>query len=359
MAKYNPFQQTFALSMFSSGVDGISGTPLELEEKLTQSINDNFSKYTDLIGTWKIAWGPVVFQSIIPLGEDHYADNIMYVAVNDANTYTVAIAGTNSKSIYDWIWEDANVKETVSWEYSPSISGVLISKGTSLGVSHLLDMKTTQGQTLVDFLKQIPNKSEATIIFTGHSLGGALSPTLALALMSPNNQFGLNKSDWSNVYVYPTAGPTPGNSNFADFFSNVFPITPIGLEVWEAWNGLVWNNLDIVPHGWNLDTLPEISTLYAPHIEPSDEVEKFVNDLISFSTSSGTNYTQLKYQQPLSGTFNTNHPDFSGQAFYQHIPAYYDLLGVPEILVPTRKMLEFEEKASKIFGNKLREAQAK
>ncbi|HLP89096.1 MAG TPA: hypothetical protein VK184_10970 [Nostocaceae cyanobacterium] len=358
MAQYSIFQQTFALAMFSLGVENIPGTASELEEKLTQSIKDRFSKHIDLIGNWEIAWGPSVFQ--VP--DSTFADHVMYVAVNDANTYVVAIAGTNPKSDYDWHL-DLNVKETVSWHPStdPNDPDLKISKGTHDGVSNLLNMKDGAGQTLVDFFKQIPNPSAATIIFTGHSLGGALSPTLALKLMNPYNEFGLNKSAWKAVYSYPIAGPTPGDNNFANFFSEVFPITPVGTEVWETWNALIWNNIDMVPNAWYLETMAKITTLYSSAgINPDEQMKGLIYYLISLSEESGVIYTQLQYQHYLSGTVNTGTDflKFDDQASYQHVLAYYDLLNVPEIKPePTPELIENQK--SKIFGNKLRETQAK
>jgi hypothetical protein len=355
MVQYNIFQQTFALAMFSLGVEEEPGTASELEQKLTQFIKDKFSQHIDLIGNWEIAWGPVVYQALA----SNYADHVMYVAVNDANTYVVAIAGTNPKSDYDWNL-DLNVKETVSWHPStdPNDPDLKISQGTHDGVSNLLNMKDGVGKTLVDFLKEITNES-ATLIFTGHSLGGALSPTLALKLMNPYNEFGLHKNGWKAVNCYPIAGPTPGDNNFANFFSQVFPIESEGTEVWKTWNALIWNNIDMVPNAWNLDTMSQIKTLYSSAgIQPNLATQIVIDYLISLSEDSGISYTQLQYQQPLSGTVNPNISDFADQASYQHVLAYYDLLNVPEIKPePTAELIESQK--SKIFGNKLREAQAK
>ncbi|NEO43521.1 MAG: lipase family protein [Moorea sp. SIO4A3] len=84
----------------------------------------------------------------------------------------------------------------------------------------------------------------------GHSLGGALSPTLALAALD-------QKSEWSGgkeftISVYPSAGPTPGNEDFATYYDS-----RLGENTTR-----IWNNIDIVPHAWNEEMLSEIPSLY-------------------------------------------------------------------------------------------------
>ncbi|MEN9864973.1 MAG: hypothetical protein RL748_563 [Pseudomonadota bacterium] len=64
-------------------------------------------------------------------------------------------------------------------------------------------------QTPQQFLNSKVNAND-TLIFTGHSLAGALSPTMAMFLYSdPAN------SGWKSIHVQPSAGATPGNAAFA------------------------------------------------------------------------------------------------------------------------------------------------
>jgi hypothetical protein len=85
----------------------------------------------------------------------------------------------------------------------------------------------------------------ATVIFTGHSLGGSLSPTLAAWLYPsvPN--------DW-DIYVVPTAGPSTGDQGFCDNFASVFPPCTIATLTapYGVLNQIIWNAYDCVPHAW-------------------------------------------------------------------------------------------------------------
>ncbi|KAF9493529.1 hypothetical protein BDN71DRAFT_1591053 [Pleurotus eryngii] len=71
-----------------------------------------------------------------------------------------------------------------------------------------MEQQPAAKQTIVEFLAIVPPTSR--LMFTGHSLGGALSPTVALALLKA----GLLKDASGNIFTYPTAGPSPGNRPF-------------------------------------------------------------------------------------------------------------------------------------------------
>src|SRR5690606_9417280 len=131
-------------------------------------------------------------------------------------TYVVAIAATNPSSLYDWETEDFSVAAVVNWTtYNPSnfapsaFNGIdpYISKGTATGVGILLGLispgdAAAPNTTLQQFLASLSPDPDTAIIFCGHSLAGALSPTLALYLKENKDldAFGV-------TLVYPTAGP--------------------------------------------------------------------------------------------------------------------------------------------------------
>ena len=101
-----------------------------------------------------------------------------------------------------------------------SSSASSITDGTYVGISNLLNM-TSGGKSLVEYLNTL-TPGTATLTVTGHSLGGALSPTLALAFVDPTNPL---LSNWSKsqVNAYPTAGATPGNQAFASYYLDTLP----------------------------------------------------------------------------------------------------------------------------------------
>jgi hypothetical protein len=138
------------------------------------------------------------------------------------------------------------------------------------------------GQNLLEFLEGvIANSGGAppSIIFTGHSLGGALSPTLALAVSD-------QAREWVNgnsvmISVEPSAGATPGNQDFSEYYG----------EQLGASTTRLWNNIDVVPHAWNETMLSEIPSLYQPNIRPGFLVRAFVS--LARRVSRGGNYIQL------------------------------------------------------------------
>jgi acetyl esterase/lipase len=211
--------------------------------------------------------------------------------------------------------------------------------GTVDGVNALLGLKDLRtGLTLMDFLKAA-HRPQATLIFSGHSLGGALAPVLALVLFNP---FGgpLKQADWRSVLNYPTAGPTPGNQQLAQFFASAFPMTPARPEAdsYRVWNANIWITLDVIPHAWEISMLDEIPTLY----KLSDELRLQVRAEIAIAKAlsnegakAGGPYTMLPnqkvtrpYVDPILGDMQA----FDAELLYQHISAYNILLNVESLI---------------------------
>ena len=206
------------------------------------------------------------------------ASNSMFV-VNKGNIYVVGVTATNPISAFDWKKEDAAVSETVAWTYGNKIAGTspAISAGTFLGLTNLLALKSSpEKRDLQDFLKSVASPNNE-LYFTGHSLAGTLSPTLALALF--NDGAALNRSDWKSVRVYPSGGATPGNQDFSSLYGTIFPKTPAiatpgTVAPYEMWNAEIWNSLDVVPHVWAVQkiaptaaTIADISGIYGDKLD--------------------------------------------------------------------------------------------
>ncbi len=295
---YDLTQTVFLLSMASNRASVAQGTAQQLATFLTYAVNQGGScpcvadgpdvPVTGFLasvgaqlagGAWTVPWGPAVFQNTNNT-DDNEADNAMFVAFNNdaANPiYVVAIAATNAVSIYDWDQEDANVgpQDMVAFPINlnppfdnPSVTptgstvpaDAQVSAGTALGVYTLCTGMIDQaGATLslIDYLSNLGAPTAAKIIFTGHSLAGALAPTLALQLWETGV---LTKGGFTlqNVLVMPTAGATPGNLAFATLFNttlspqSAFPAgsTPNAGNQLTQFNVLYWNFNDIVPRAW-------------------------------------------------------------------------------------------------------------
>ncbi|PKU23783.1 hypothetical protein CWS72_14945 [Telmatospirillum siberiense] len=244
-------------------------------------------------GDWGTVWGPVVFQAKNNQG----ATNTMFVAQSPSlKIYVVAIAGTNPAGWTGATLEDLDVApaDMKAWpptanltptpnqlvwngfSSAPSPSTPAIDAGTADGISNLYTMQDpNSGQTLVQFLNsKSVTQTGQTLVFTGHSLGGALAPTLAMLLYpqaaqsptpSDKNAPNPEASGWANVYILASAGPTPGTPGFAGLFftppasQQVGPYTPAPTSAqpcdycdWTFgyWNMNYANTYDVVPRAW-------------------------------------------------------------------------------------------------------------
>ncbi|KZP30670.1 hypothetical protein FIBSPDRAFT_1037950 [Athelia psychrophila] len=390
MAPYDIYQQVFALSMASNLIHNEQG-PLS---KLQTEIETCLAGALPMIGKWSVAWGPVVYQD--KENTNKAPDNVWYVAkqpqvlFSDSptpmDTYVVAIAGTCENSDYDWKTEDldvGNVVDVNAWIKAGLLSpptaatnvkasanlNPYISMGTALGVSILLTTPVPTdggavggGSRLGDFLESVP--STARIIFTGHSLGGALSPTLAFtwwkSSMARNVTLG-------NVLTYPTAGPSPGNDMFASDFRTTFPYLAAGPVGYQKWNSNLVNTLDVVPLAWCTDA--SVEPLYNLHRIPSfDNVQPSnpgidwatltvaVNLLILRADSSEIVYRPLtpnttfvgQGQQPISTPDDTFQqlpqlPQWEKDASYHHVDEYFiEMMGFPMPPVPEKQPLDLK-----------------
>lgn len=272
---YDIVQTVFLLNVASNGVSSISETQSDLQSDLavylnggTTSAGKNFAGFFPTMnsqlagGDWAVTWGPCVY-STNPTSAAPAA-NAMFVAYSASlSTYVVAIAATNPTSLYDWVHEDGEVQAVNQAKWPPTLPYVAtthlpwiinppaaVSEATATGLSNLLSqpaMTDPKKGTLQSYLASVASSSD-TLIFTGHSLAGALSPTVAYYLY-PNP----SASGWKNVFVLPTAGATPGNGPFAKAFIKAYPPTSVAgvSAAYGQWNVDFANQHDVVPHAWN------------------------------------------------------------------------------------------------------------
>ena len=262
---------------------------------------------------WTLAWGPAVYR--FPIAK--YDDNMMYVVrhVESSSELAIVIRGTDPPALDDWLAEDFDVDDQVGW---PAGDGdPKISKAISEGL-HILVQKLEAPENLTTFLTNEARKAHPaglTLHVTGHSLGGALSPTLALWLHD-------NKSQWDPqgkavISVYPLAGPTPGNTAFANYYDSVLGNTTYRL----------WNPFDVVPRAWNHESMGTMADLYEP-LTRANPIERGLIDGLR-SLVKDRDYSQIDpTQENLPGMANANEKDWAAQAGWQHHCGYECALGI-------------------------------
>lgn len=275
---------------------------------LTQTINDATTQQY-MGNDWEMIWGPYVYSNN-PGVNSVVADNTMALFYSpNQQMYVVAIAGTNIDSAYGWLQEDFNVSKTTPWStvmgsnfnMNSNFSGAAISDGSYLGLQALLGMGGANGMiaALTASLNALPAGTQAKVYVSGHSLGGALSPVMALYLHDMQ-QLSTNwntKGYVTQIIAMPTAGPTPGEINFANYYSYQCGQTPTG-SAGIAYNS-VYNTLDIVPHAWQQDELAMIPTIYegSGQINPpllANPGETITGSLATGAFLRGCNTTQEK-----------------------------------------------------------------
>lgn len=318
---WTDIQENFLLGIAANA--GSSDWGFDQPEKFLEAINAQLQS----IPGWEVVWGPGIYNTIPVITPE---SNAMYLAYNaDKASYFLGVAGTNPISLYDWILEDGAVGSTVPWPYGNAGSDAAITEGLSVGLKHLQAMVASDrvmgpGTTLLEFLTNAMAEAQQplTMRIAGHSLGGALCPLLGLWLLDIQSQWDPRRhiQAWE---IWPSAGFTPGTPDFQTYYQNRLPNTT-----------RIHNTIDLVPHAFNVTTLAEAKTMYAPQIE-SDTVNDLIDSVIN--KAKPFNYQQIgSIDHPLEGSLRTSiiDPERSGflnyllQAGFQHVKAYFHLLDV-------------------------------
>jgi hypothetical protein len=349
MGNLDEYQIIFSLSMASDIMSQCTGT----QSRLQGCIEKHLPPVIAGIGPeWSLTWGPVVWQST----GSTYPDNAWYVANNKSmqfadgtfNTYVVAIAGScGPRTDYDWVNEDeavGTVVDFLAWTHNitqppqqttPVPDGTYIAWGTANATFNLINTpapSTAQGAglTLYKYLSSLQPEPNSRIIFTGHSLGGALSPTLALSFSQAGGFQGFQ------LVTYPLAGPTPGNAAFANLFTEKFPQFPSGSNLkHQVWNCNIVNHSDIVPMAWcTNDTCGlNLNNLYTIFGELScfcHEQIKYLllNPLLNHLHPDNLAYFPIPYSTFQSSTQPAKPPStllsYLSDAHAQHYKEYYN-----------------------------------
>ena len=357
---FDIFQQVSSLSFAANVVNKAMADQASLQQRLQGTLTSEIPK----IGAdWQLVWGPVVFKTK-PEDAQSGPENSWYVAFHPHlrfeddsvhPTYVIAIAGTPEESKRVWweqnlsvhavanfkAWVDGGIqnppeevqRKDVKWIQK----GTYIASGTVKAVHRLLTTPAPEGAasaewTLLNYITKQGKSTSHRIIVTGYSLGGALSPTLALALLMG----GLVPADC--ILSYPIAGPSPGNKRFVELFVKNMPARKSdGAASYQGWNLNLVNQLDVVPQAWCISSwisknqnLGNIPTLYG---KPAISIIKNGVSAFKFwSMFSGVLYKPLPAQY-FKGTTPARVPTdmdkFKEIALLQHYEPYFEEVKIP------------------------------
>lgn len=305
----------------------ITTTEEELQANLSSKVKSALEEpvIQSYIGSWEIVWGPCTKNTQVIKNNNFIenkwlTDNAMFVVKgqdpDDASKklYVVSISGTNLYSLYGWFDEDFKVATQKMQDWG-NVPGAKIAEGSNDGLTILKELKNIHGKDIISFLNELPSDQNIEIATCGHSLAGALSPLLALAIIEWKEK----ESKTFVVSTYPSAGSTSGNKAFAQYAESKFG---------ENYHSVV-NNYDIVPHAWNSKTLLEIPELYStPAFGFLSFPEKVEQALINSENNclKDSDYIRIFDNQPqeyrFDGDPSGSATTFTAEAGFQHISAY-------------------------------------
>lgn len=340
---YTPEQQRFALNMLANVVGSSRGTEELLESQFFTILNQQLPL---MAGGWELAWGPKVYKD--DPNSNNPPVNAWFVASSASQGLSVlSIAGTAPTSIMGWL-QDFNVVPVIDWQNwvstwsssggvtsvpspaaPPNSTTAYIASGTAHGTANILTNKSTKASPntyVYQYLQQLP--AEYTVYVTGHSMGGALSPVVALGLVQADLVGG------HNVIVLPSAGASPGNMNFTKLWTSQFVESGSGIG---TINADFYNEQDVVPHAWCIDknqdrNIYQMQQVYQnqkPGTLPAILIAAMIDFVTEKSTSSHIDYVGLPgagFTTPLPIFFPITH--FLQVFRDQHVTAYQDEVGV-------------------------------
>jgi hypothetical protein len=323
---YSFDQQVFCLNILSNISAHYNGNP-NIKDSTKAAVARTLGNSTvqSLIGNWQLIWGPYVYA-----GKNDTAKNTMYIVQKqNTDTFVVAVAGTDPSSKFDWYYEDADIV-LVPWNKNiPNSGSTSGATATGLGVLQLLGDSTAQ-QVLAARVSAMKN---AQIWVTGHSLGGALSPAFALYLSDNMNTVWVPGAN-ATIHCLAVAGATPGDQTFSNYYNQQMGAT----------TRRVWNNRDVVPHGFAEYMLNEVKTLYPADSVGAmpDSISKqlwklkaavFLQNYTQLYPSVNDSFTSCIYTADSLKSHGKGYwsdTSYLDQAMFQHIPSYavyFNILG--------------------------------
>ncbi|MFT5312658.1 MAG: hypothetical protein ACI8Z9_001138, partial [Paraglaciecola sp.] len=310
MKEFSQSQVMLALSYMAYYGFALDESDRRNATKILQSFDAALSSWPPLKEQWKVVWGPAIFA----LPGTRFDDALMYVVQSQIHPaqYVIAIRGTNPISIPNWIIWDFQAKELKAWPYGEPCTQnpPMLSESSAFGLLILQGLrpnKTIPGykKNLLEFFQQeAKTNNNLSICVTGHSLGGALAPVLALWLKDIQDT---QLTRGVHISCIAFAGPSPGNRAFAEYFNQ---------RMAKDFQRIA-NSLDIVTFAWQTNTLHKAFSAYFPPLIPTVPLIILLRQLVN--KSNGKDYLQIGTEPiVLPGELKLLAFPYLVQAIYQH-----------------------------------------
>ena len=308
-------------------------------------INSLLPTYPNLDNDWVIVWGPALYCTTPPKTPNPQA-NLTFVArsLSSLNNYIVATRGTVANNVWEWLTEDLAVSFDPWPTPAPQKPTPHVSSSTFFALSYALNTVPPTatpsgysplpgaGQTLAAYLESITTNGPVNISFTGHSLGGAIAPALALwfkqaqgNVQIPQNSLFYPMPAWdvnsvATISCVSLVGATPGDKVFSGYFQQL-----LGSDY-----DRIYNTNDTVPYGFA--GLSQLPGLYLPTLPMTTAEQAALTGLEAkvklAQTTNGSAYTVLPNANPFTGALNSSCTSYAAEALYQHIAAYEQQFGL-------------------------------
>jgi len=327
-------KKAFATGIWVNVCENMMGTESYIcsEVKAAIEIIYSLDSIKEVIGQMYISWGPGASQTFL----DPYVCNCLFGAKKSTqDVLYISIAGTTN-SLFTKFSEDLNLKTQVEWPYNQSSTlHPKISQGMINGLQKILQIKGEQESTgemvgVVEYLKnEVIENAVIEVHITGHSLGGNLALIFGLFLIDNRDLWDPNGTAVLRINAF--ANYSPGDSDFEIYYR----------ERTDDITTRTWNNLDIVPKMFNSEDMKLIPSIYEPYIQPNILIILYTKIVGAFANNMPY-YQVLPDAPPLLGRFKDIVFDqsevggnmiydflrFYFQQSYQHVSAYFDLLGL-------------------------------
>lgn len=328
-------QDVYQLSTAANLAGRMKGTEKFIQDSLEKALTKALQNKD-----WEVAWGPRVFKAN-PTDTKEGPEAVWYAAKSKSKPIcVVAVAGTAVYSQTAWqeinfavdkivdfdkwvdSWKGGSINEPPVFQGTPNPRQAYCSLGTCRGVKIIVTNPSNavqKGKRLYEYLNDTVIPSKQQIIFTGHSLGGAIAPTVAYSLLQ--SKF----CKFERVQIYPSAGASPGNGVFSKNFASAFETARNLFNVW-----------DVVPNAWGISAPPlqnminireKIYTREKALLDAKAFLDEWVPKFIRKSQDSGIVYKPLPskdFKASREPRRVITRAGLGYDAKWQHVDAYWE-----------------------------------